>query len=591
MRQIGEWPASAAWGNGMSKILIVDNDANSRNTLKTILGGEDCELAFAQTGEEALEKASRETPDLVLLDVMLPGMNGFDVCRHLRLDPLLAEIPVVMITAKDDRESLLTGLSAGADDVIAKPADQAEIRARVRNIMELRHYRKLLDERTENDRERIERERDYEETLAAWPRALELRGVESAGHDGRVAQMTVRLAREFGVAEAELPHIRRGALLHDSGMMCIPDAILLKPGPLTETEWQAVRKHPAYARDVFSLTPYLRPAMDIPYCHHEWWDGHGYPRGMKGEDIPLAARIFAVADVWDALTSDRPYRKAWPREQARAHIRQQAGKQFDPRVVEAFERVAAAAEAAPAIGRGGREAARAAELPRAHGELRSHLSLKSRGARAHFLTALGITFVIPILGAVYVATATVSLDGTARWAFLVFGGTALLLMGLGYGMLAKYPSNVVRLRRSLQDLARGNLEVKINLSKDEDDLTAIDRDMREIVSQTQERIRTIERQTGALLEAERQRVAIQGLGAACHHLGQPATTLAVALHLIRRANTSREVEPLIDECQGAAQAMADILQKLQHIALYRTEPYLASRGAETPATEPDILKL
>jgi HD-GYP domain-containing protein (c-di-GMP phosphodiesterase class II) len=143
----------------------------------------------------------------------------------------------------------------------------------------------------------------------------------------------------MGVEEADLVHIRRGALLHDIGKMGIPDSILLKPGPLTEDEWIIMRKHPVYALELLSPIAYLRPALDIPYAHHEKWDGTGYPRGLKETQIPLAARIFAVTDVWDALTSDRPYRPAWAPEQALAYIREQAGRHFDPAVVEAFLRV------------------------------------------------------------------------------------------------------------------------------------------------------------------------------------------------------------------------------------------------------------
>ncbi len=182
-----------------------------------------------------------------------------------------------------------------------------------------------------------ELERAYDSTLEGWARALELRDRETEGHARRVTEMTVRLARAMGIEGEMLAHLRRGALLHDIGKMGIPDNILLKPGPLTEEEWSIMRQHPQYARDMLSPITFLHPALDIPYCHHEKWDGTGYPRELKGEEIPLAARIFAVVDVWDALTgSDRPYREAWSREKAMEYIRSQAGKHFDPRVVEVF---------------------------------------------------------------------------------------------------------------------------------------------------------------------------------------------------------------------------------------------------------------
>ncbi len=179
----------------------------------------------------------------------------------------------------------------------------------------------------------------YEATLEGWARALEMRDHETEGHTSRAAEVTVALARSMGLPEEELIHIRRGALLHDIGKMAIPDEVLLKPGPLTESEWAEMRKHPVYAYDLLSSIAFLKPALDIPYCHHERWDGTGYPRGLKGEAIPLAARIFSVVDVWDALRSDRPYRKAWPDPQVRNYLLQKAGSQFDPLIVKMFVRM------------------------------------------------------------------------------------------------------------------------------------------------------------------------------------------------------------------------------------------------------------
>ena len=161
----------------------------------------------------------------------------------------------------------------------------------------------------------------YDATIEGWSHALDLRDKETEGHTQRVTEMTVKLARRFGIPEKELVQVRWGALLHDIGKMGVPDGILLKPGPLTDEEWVVMKKHPAFAYEMLSPIRYLQLALDIPYCHHEKWDGTGYPRGLKGEQIPLAARIFAVVDVWDALTSDRPYRQAWSEEKARQHIR------------------------------------------------------------------------------------------------------------------------------------------------------------------------------------------------------------------------------------------------------------------------------
>ncbi|MDF2441153.1 MAG: hypothetical protein JWN98_2137 [Abditibacteriota bacterium] len=179
----------------------------------------------------------------------------------------------------------------------------------------------------------------YDTTLEGWSRALDLRDKETEGHTQRVTKYTLHLARACGISESELLHVQRGALLHDIGKMGIPDNILLKPGPLNDEEWVIMKKHPRLALELLSPIPYLRPALEIPYCHHEKWDGSGYPRGLKGEEIPLAARIFAVIDVWDALRSDRPYRAGWPVEKALQHIRDSSGTHFDPQIVQAFEQL------------------------------------------------------------------------------------------------------------------------------------------------------------------------------------------------------------------------------------------------------------
>ena len=176
----------------------------------------------------------------------------------------------------------------------------------------------------------------YDATIEGWARALELRDMETEGHSRRVVDMTIELARRLGVEEKHLVHVRQGALLHDIGKMGVPDSILQKKGSLSADEWEVIYQHPVYANKWLAPISYLKPALEIPYCHHERWDGSGYPRGLKGEQIPLAARIFAVVDVWDALRSDRPYRTKWSKEKTRAYILEQSGKHFDPEVVEAF---------------------------------------------------------------------------------------------------------------------------------------------------------------------------------------------------------------------------------------------------------------
>ncbi len=176
----------------------------------------------------------------------------------------------------------------------------------------------------------------YDSTLEVWVRALDQRAKETDGHTARVTALTVRAARAIGMDEAELIQVRRGAMLHDIGKMSVPDRILLKPGVLDDEEWKVMRRHPVYAYELLSPIAYLRPAADIPYCHHEKWDGTGYPRGLRGEEIPLAARIFAVVDVWDSMRSDRPYRPAWSEDRVQLYIREQAYTHFDPKIVDVF---------------------------------------------------------------------------------------------------------------------------------------------------------------------------------------------------------------------------------------------------------------
>lgn len=317
-------------------ILIVDDDARGRDTLEAILTGLGHELRFAQNGQDALTQARENPPDLILLDIMMPGIDGFEVCRRLRTDSVLAAVPVIMTTALDDKASRIAGIDAGADDFISKPMDRLEIRARVNTIIRLNRYRKLIRQQAQLSQAHEELQDAYESTLKGWVRALDLRDNETEHHSRRVTLMTVALARRIGMSENEINHIRRSALLHDIGKIGVSDQILRKPGPLTEDEWIIMRTHPLLAYDMLAPIAYLQPALDIPYCHHERWDGTGYPRGLKGDAIPLAARIFAVVDVWDALSSDRPYRKAWPTEQIIEHIRANSGSHFDPEVVSLF---------------------------------------------------------------------------------------------------------------------------------------------------------------------------------------------------------------------------------------------------------------
>lgn len=319
-----------------STILIVDDDPAGRQTLESILDEQGYQLEFAENGAQALQMIRKILPDVILLDVMMPGMDGFEVCRQVRSDPAIAEIPIIMLTALDDRRSFLNGLESGADDYLTKPYDRHELRARLLGITRLNRYRKLQDDRTNIEQAHSQLLSAYDATIEGWSRAMDLRDKETEGHTQRVTQLSEKLAKIAGIRQDELIQIRRGSLLHDIGKLGVPDSILLTPNKLTDGEWEVMRKHPQYAYEMILPIEYLRPALDIPYCHHEKWDGTGYPRGLKGEEIPLSARIFAIVDVWDALTSDRPYRAAWDKQKTLQYINEQSGKHFDPHIVELF---------------------------------------------------------------------------------------------------------------------------------------------------------------------------------------------------------------------------------------------------------------
>ncbi len=320
----------------LPKILIVDDEPIIRDTLENLLSAEELELYFAENGEQGLQMAQDVLPDAILLDVMMPGMDGYEVCRHIRALPLLAEVPIIMITALDDRQSRLQGLRSGVDDFLSKPFDGIELLARIQTITRLNRYRHLLEQRNELEQLHKELIISYHRTIEGWSNALDLRDKETEGHTLRVTQKSVEFARALGVGEAQLEHVRMGALLHDVGKLGVPDSVLLKPGKLTEEEWVVMRKHPVYAYEWLSPIDFLKEAIQIPYCHHEKWDGSGYPRHLRGEEIPLYARLFAIVDVWDALCSDRPYRAAMPEAEVLEYIQKDAGKHFDPELVKVF---------------------------------------------------------------------------------------------------------------------------------------------------------------------------------------------------------------------------------------------------------------
>ena len=255
------------------------------------------------------------------------------ICQNLVEEGLRASFSAPLV-AKDRVYGVLEVFCRAPQDVDAEWTDYLETLAGQLAIAI--DNRSLLEDL---ERSNADLARAYDTTLEGWSRALELRDRETQGHTARVTELTLAVARTLGIGESDLVTVRRGVLLHDIGKMGIPDSILLKPGPLSPEEWVVMRRHPQLAHDLLHPIEFLRPALEIPFCHHEWWDGSGYPRGLKGEAIPLAARIFAVVDSWDGLCVARPYREAWPPERVRAHIRGEAGTHFDPRVVEVFLRL------------------------------------------------------------------------------------------------------------------------------------------------------------------------------------------------------------------------------------------------------------
>ena len=254
----------------------------------------------------------------------LPFLNQFQRAlageRFLELCQIGAVTFEVWYAPQTDLDGQIVGVLGVGTDVTARINAQAQVEALVQNLTDSNQELALA----------------YDATIHGWSAALDLRDKETEGHSRRVTEMTIRIAQALGIDQEQIEHIRRGALLHDIGKMGIPDAILLKPDPLTEEEWEIMRRHPQYAYNFLSAIDFLRPALEIPLCHHERWDGAGYPRGLKGEEIPLSARIFMVVDVWDALSSDRPYRAAWPPERVKAHIQSLAGSHFDLCAVEVF---------------------------------------------------------------------------------------------------------------------------------------------------------------------------------------------------------------------------------------------------------------
>ena len=301
---------------------------------------------FRVESESEMRKAlPARSWQLVISDHELPGFSDMAALRLTReYDP---DLPFIILSGAITETQAVEAMRSGAQDYIMKGNMARLMPAIRRELAEAEHRRaRRAAERELHEQELAaakaleqayhELRTAYDLTLWGWVMALELRDKETEGHSLRVVDLAMALAEHLGLPPEQMEHVQRGALLHDIGKLGVPDAILLKPGALTPEEWSVMKRHPIYAHDWIEPIPYLKPALAIPWCHHERWDGSGYPRGLQGEEIPLEARIFALVDVWDALLSDRPYRPAWERQKVLAYLQEESGKHFDLRVVDAF---------------------------------------------------------------------------------------------------------------------------------------------------------------------------------------------------------------------------------------------------------------
>lgn len=312
------------WQEQRPTLLVVDDEPTNLKVLKQILQ-DDYRLLFGKSGEEAITLAQREQPALILLDVMMPGMTGFDTCRQLKSQHDTGRIPVIFVTALKDEVDETTGFAVGGVDYISKPVVPAVVRARVKNHLSLVKADELKKTRLQ--------------IIQKLGRASEYKDNETGLHVMRMSHYSRIIALAYGFSADMAEDLLNAAPMHDIGKIGIPDSIMLKPGKLTDEEFAIMKRHPIIGAEILgeSDSGLLQLARSVALYHHEKWDGSGYPHGLKGEAIPIEARIVALADVFDALTSKRPYKEAWSVEDALAYIRQQAGRHFDPRAVELLE--------------------------------------------------------------------------------------------------------------------------------------------------------------------------------------------------------------------------------------------------------------
>jgi len=336
-------------GTHQDKILIVDDEDNVRSLLLRHLEDEGSECVACPTALDAINEMKKQPFSLVISDVMMPGMSGMEFLRRVKKEA--PETAFIMITGLMDINTAIASLRIGACDFITKPFELPAIKRAVdralesrRLLIENRCYREELEQKVRNRTHELNEalhdvEESYKITLEALVTALDAREHETQAHSQRVREYTLTLAEQLGLKHDDLIQTGRGALLHDVGKIGVRDSILLKPGKLNEEEWVEMRKHPQIGYNILQSIEFLAPAAEIVLCHQERWDGKGYPNGLAGMDIPLGARIFAIVDAMDAMTSDRPYRKALSFEAALKEIRSCSGTQFDPSISEAFLRM------------------------------------------------------------------------------------------------------------------------------------------------------------------------------------------------------------------------------------------------------------
>ena len=335
---------------GDRRVLIVDDDKQIRRVIHEFFVDSGYTCLTAADGKEGLAAFDAERPPLTVTDVNMPVMDGLTFLKRARaIDP---DAAVLVLTGVGDVPTAVEALKYGAYDFILKPVNLDELLIAAERavehrqlLLERREYHALLERRVADATRDLasalhELEGTYRTTLEALGSAIDTRDLGTHAHSRRVRGYSLATARAHGVPEGDLRDIEHGVLLHDIGKIGIPDAILLKPGPLTAEEWKVMRTHPEIGKSMIEQIPFLRGAVPIVYHHHERWDGTGYPHALRGEAIPLGARIFAVVDAFDAMTFDRPYSKAIPMDAARAEIRRSAGTHFDPAVVATFDGLA-----------------------------------------------------------------------------------------------------------------------------------------------------------------------------------------------------------------------------------------------------------